>query len=53
MKSPPHLGKVLVDGCEGVAPCGLLQQHTEVSVGEPATFHPLPLRNAGDTEHRG
>lgn len=40
-------GEVLVDGREGLTPGGRLQQRTEVAVGGPAVFHPLPLCSAG------
>lgn len=46
----PHLSKVLIDGCKRLTPCRLLQEYTEISVSEPAPFHPLTLCNAGDTD---
>lgn len=45
----PHLSKVLVDGCESLTPCRLLQEDAEISVGEPAPFHSLTLCNADNT----
>lgn len=44
-----HLSKVLVDGCEGLTPCRLLQEHAEIRVGEPAPFHSLTRCNADHT----
>lgn len=44
--SGPHLGKVLVDGGQSLTPLRVLHQDAEVSVGEPAALHPLPLGNA-------
>lgn len=45
----PHLRKVLVDGCESLAPGRLLQEYAEVGVGEPAPFQSLALCNAENT----
>lgn len=41
-----HLCELLIDGREGLTPHRLLQQNTQVCVGEPAAPQSLPLRNA-------
>lgn len=52
MNSCLHLGKVLVDGSQGLTPWRVLHQDAEVGVGEPATPHPLPLGNAKETQEK-